>query len=83
MGIAQYVPPITMNITLNPKFKKLIAKVTQIKNDLVDYGKGLGKSAANTVIDFVNMGKAGGTMVVPYFIIITGMSQAMKCKQWQ
>jgi RHS repeat-associated protein len=41
---------------LNSKIQQVDAKITQIKNDIVDYGKGLGKSAANAVIDTVNYG---------------------------
>jgi len=41
---------------LNSKIQQVDAKITQIKNDVVDYGKGLGKSVANAVIDIGNIG---------------------------
>ena len=41
---------------INSKIQQVDAKITQIKTDLVDYGKGLAKSAANSVIDIGNIG---------------------------
>jgi RHS repeat-associated protein len=41
---------------VKPAVQQVDAKITQIKTDLVDYGKGLGKSVANTVIDMANAG---------------------------
>jgi RHS repeat-associated protein len=41
---------------LNSKIQEIDRKITQIKTDLVDYGKGLGKSVANAAIDTVNFG---------------------------
>jgi RHS repeat-associated protein len=38
------------------KIQQVDRKITQIKTDLVDYGKGLGKSVANAAIDTVNIG---------------------------
>jgi RHS repeat-associated protein len=41
---------------VKPAVQQVDAKITQIKTDLADYGKGLGKSVANTVIDMANAG---------------------------
>jgi hypothetical protein len=38
------------------KVQEVDRKITQIKIDIVDYGKGLGKSVANAAIDTVNIG---------------------------
>jgi RHS repeat-associated protein len=42
---------------VKPAIQDVDRRVTQLKTDLTDYGKGIGKSVANTVIDFVNMDK--------------------------
>jgi RHS repeat-associated protein len=41
---------------VKPTIQQVDSKITQIKNDLVDYGKGMGKSVANAVIDMSNAG---------------------------
>jgi RHS repeat-associated protein len=39
---------------VKPKLQEVDAKITQIKNDLASYGRGLGKTFANAVIDPAN-----------------------------
>jgi hypothetical protein len=44
---------------VKPKIQEYDRKITATKDAFVDYGKGIAKSAANSVTDFVNMGKGG------------------------